>query len=88
MKAPRQTETESGPRLIPGFVRLFSDIPGPCDEVLAQVGNDGVSTHHLGAKDVAENTVVVVEVDCEQLSLQRRQKNKKTADIRGDKCRG
>lgn len=56
--------TVSSPCLIPGFVSFFSDIPGPCDEVLAQIGNDGVSAHHLRAKDVAENTVVVVEVDC------------------------
>lgn len=50
--------------LIPGFVRFFSDVPSPCDEVLAQIGNDRVSAHHLRAEDVAENTVVVVEVDC------------------------
>lgn len=55
---------------VPGFVSFFSDVPGPCDEVLAQVGDDGVSTHHLGAEDVAEDTVVIVEVDSEQLSLQ------------------
>lgn len=54
----------------PGFVRFFSDIPRPCDEVLAQVGDNGVGTHHLGAEDVAENTVIIVEVDSQQLSLQ------------------
>lgn len=50
--------------VIPGFVSFFSDIPGPCDEVLAQIGNDRVGAHHLRAEDVAENTVIVVEVDC------------------------
>lgn len=54
---------------VPGFVSFFSDVPGPCDEVLAQVRDNGVSTHHLGAEDVAEDTVVVVEVDGQQLSL-------------------
>lgn len=48
---------------VPGFVSFFSDVPGPCNEVLAQVGNDGVSTHHLRAEDIAEYTVIVVEVD-------------------------
>lgn len=48
---------------VPGFVSFFSDVPGPRNEVLAQIGNDGVSTHHLRAEDVAEYTVIVVEVD-------------------------
>lgn len=48
---------------IPGFVSFFSDIPCPCDEVLAQIGHYGVCTHHLGAEDVAEHTLVIVEVD-------------------------
>ncbi len=63
--------------MVPGFVSFFSDIPGPCDEVLAQVGDNGVSTHHLGAEDVAEDTVIVVEVDGEQLSLRREVEKKK-----------
>lgn len=60
----------------PGFVSFFSNVPGPCDEVLAQVGYNGVSTHHLGAEDIAEDTVVIVEVDGQQLSLWRRIKKK------------
>lgn len=56
-------------RLVPGFVSFLSDIPGPRDEVLAQVGDYGVSTHHLRAEDVAEDTVIIVEVDGQQLSL-------------------
>lgn len=55
--------------LIPGFVSFFSDIPGPCNEVLAQIGNNGVRAHHLRAEDIAEDTVIIVEVDGEQLSL-------------------
>ena len=54
---------------VPGLVSFFSDVPGPCDEVLAQVGDDGVGAHHLGAEDVAKYTLVVVEVDGQQLSL-------------------
>ncbi|TNN74385.1 hypothetical protein EYF80_015344 [Liparis tanakae] len=46
-------------------------MPGPCDEVLAQVGDDGVGAHHLRAEDVAEDTVIIVEVDGQQLSLWR-----------------
>ena len=57
--------------MVPGFVSFFSDVPGPCNEVLAQVGDNGVSAHHLGAEDVAEDTVIVVEVDGQQLSLWR-----------------
>ena len=63
------TSPENNQTLVPGFVSFFSDIPGPCNEVLAQVGDNGVSTHHLGAEDVAEDTVIVVEVDGQQLSL-------------------
>lgn len=63
--------------LVPGFVSFFGDVPGPCDEVLAQVGDNGISTHHLGAEDVAEDTVIIVEVDGQQLSLWRRKKTKR-----------
>lgn len=63
--------------LVPGFVSFFSDVPGPCDEVLAQVGDNGVGTHHLGAEDVAEDTVIVVEVDGQQLPLWRRAERKR-----------
>lgn len=48
---------------VPGFVSFFSHVPGPRNEVLAQIGNDGVSTHHLRAEDIAEYAVIVVEVD-------------------------
>lgn len=48
---------------VPGFISFFSDVPGPRNEVLAQIGNDGVSTHHLRAEDIAEYAIVVVEVD-------------------------
>lgn len=63
---------------IPGFISFFSDIPGPRNEILAQVGDDRVSTHHLGAEDVTEDTVVVVEVDSQQLSLSRGKREEKT----------
>lgn len=63
--------------LVPGFVHFFSDVPGPCNEVLAQVGDNRVSTHHLGAEDIAEDTVIVVEVDGQQLSLRRGSEKKK-----------
>lgn len=53
----------------PGFVSFLSDVPGPRDEVLAQVGDDRVSAHHLRTEDVAEDTFVIVEVDGQQLSL-------------------
>lgn len=48
---------------VPGFVSFFSDVPGPHYEVLTQVGDDGVGTHHLRAEDIAEYAVIVVEVD-------------------------
>lgn len=50
-------------KLVPGFVSFFSDVPGPHYEVLTQVGDDGVGTHHLRAEDIAEYAVIVVEVD-------------------------
>lgn len=50
-------------RLVPGFVSFFSDVPGPHNEVLTQVGDDGIGTHHLRAEDIAEYAVIVVEVD-------------------------
>lgn len=52
-----------GIQAVPGFVSFFSDVPGPHYEVLTQVGDDGVGTHHLRAEDIAEYTVIVVEVD-------------------------
>lgn len=61
---------------LPGFVGLFSDIPGPCDEILAQIRHYGLGTHHLGAEDIAENAVIIVEVDGQQLSLWNRTKTK------------
>lgn len=54
---------------IPGFVSFFSDVPGPSDEVLAEIGNYGFCAHHLGTEDVGEDALVVVEVDGQQLSL-------------------
>lgn len=58
--------------VLPGFVSFFSDVPGPCDEILAQIWHYGLCTHHLGAEDIAENTVIIVEVDGQQLSLRNR----------------
>lgn len=67
--------------VLPGFVGFFSNIPGPCDEILAQIRHYGLCAHHLGAKDIAENTVVVVEVDRKQLSLRNRKKKNRTIEI-------
>lgn len=46
-KQPEKNQTPLWLTLVPGFVSFFSDIPGPCNEVLAQVGDNGVSAHHL-----------------------------------------
>lgn len=59
-------------RELPGFVSFFCDVPGPHDEILAQIWHYGFRTHHLGAEDIAENTIIIVEVDSQQLSLQNR----------------
>lgn len=73
--------------LVPGFVSFFSDVPGPCDEVLAQIGDNRVGTHHLGAKDVAEDTVIIVEVDGQQLPLWRRAERKRVLKVENGKLR-
>lgn len=54
----------------PGFIGFFSNVPGPRDEVLAEIWHYGVGAHHLGAEDVTEDALVVVEVDGQQFSLE------------------
>lgn len=55
--------------VLPGFICFFSNVPGPCDEVLAEIWHYGVRTHHLRAEHITEDTLVVVEVDGQQFPL-------------------
>lgn len=74
----RRTDKRLGRVSLPGFVGFFSDVPGPRDEVLAQVGDYGLGTHHLGAEDVTEDTLVMVQVDGQQLPLEEQEKRGST----------
>ena len=50
-------------QLLPVFVLVGCDVPGPRDKVLGEEVNDALGAEQLAAEDVALNALVGVNVD-------------------------